>query len=298
MGLSGLDRRLLPALGRLSRGGLADRGPFRLLRDVPQLGLVLVLAVLAGDLALVGQRYDGGGEPSPALTATATDPGAAPGEGPTGGPDPGGGGPLPGTQVADYLAARAMALQDRAAQGRGTAGVAVVSFTSYLRPSELAGILGPGLSVAAVLVHVPVKAAQPVPTPGALLRPTVARPLGQLLGDVAAQLTKEGAANQHQGDTVTIYNEGNKQEKQGFYDEAARQALEAQTLRGDGTCVYAAVVSGTLGVFATAADRPMVRLVDPAPENTDPATLAAHGLLPEDTQVVQSLMGIDGFPPP
>lgn len=295
-GLAGLDRRYVPALARALRRPLVQRRPFRLLAELPQLGFVAIGLLLCVALAVVGQRL--GDRPDAA--ASAANPGGLPaGAAPTGGGSPAVG-PTPGTDLAAYLPGRQQELLARAGDGPDDAATAVVSLAAYARPGELAGLLGEGVTLRGVFVHVAVQEAGVVtPTPAGLLSLDPGASPADGLARLAEDLERQATDNQRQADSITqIFNPATQEQKDLFLREARVQRLEARTLREGGPCLYGAVLTATAGRLAALSVRPGVRLVDPAPEGLDPGRVRARALLPEDRDTVSAPETLPGLGAP
>lgn len=305
--LSSLDRRLLPGLAPFLR---AQRGPFRVLAELPQLGFVILGALICVALAVVGQRLGdtrqaaadanrhGGPPAGPAAAATAP---TAEQAIPSVLPDPVVG-PVAGTTLADYVPPRLQELRSRAVAAPDAPALAVVSLSAYVPASAVPDLLGAGVRVEAVLVHVPVAVAgKRSPTPAGVVAvpgdPASALRTG--LGRLADDLDRQARDNQGQADSITtIYNPSVQAQKDAFVQEAKVQRLEVATLRGGGPSVYAVLASGPTRALAAVVTRPRVRLVDLGAEGLVVADAEPHGLLPEDATAVSALERFDGLGAP
>ncbi len=290
--------RLPGRLRRLDDAGARGRlgGPLALLRDLPQLGLLVVALIVVAGGARVATRHRAASRQAaatqrdtlvpPTTTAVPTAPAPAPATvAPVLGPDA-------GTDVASYLAARGAAAQ---ALGRTLPGeqlLAVVSFTTLQRPSGVGAVVG-GLAVDAALVHVPVSVrGAPRPTASGVVRGVPGldeEALRRVLARQATALEVDAADDQRQGETTQPVNADIQAQVQDFFDEAAGAREQAAALRDDGACVYAVLVGGSAAELAAVALRPGVRLVDPATgPGLAPADAQPRGLLPTDTATVSA----------
>lgn len=288
--------RLPGRLRRLDDAGARGRlgGPLALLRDLPQLGLLVVALIVVAGGARVATRHRAASRQAaatqrdtlvpPTTTAVPTAPAPAT-VAPVLGPDA-------GTDVASYLAARGAAAQ---ALGRTLPGeqlLAVVSFTTLQRPSGVGAVVG-GLAVDAALVHVPVSVrGAPRPTASGVVRGVPGldeEALRRVLARQATALEVDAADDQRQGETTQPVNADIQAQVQDFFDEAAGAREQAAALRDDGACVYAVLVGGSAAELAAVALRPGVRLVDPATgPGLAPADAQPRGLLPTDTATVSA----------
>jgi len=286
---TGSRGRLPGRLRRLDDAGARGRlgGPLALLRDLPQLGLLVVALIVVAGGARVATRHRAESRQAAATqrdtlvppTTTAVPTAPAP-VAPVLGPDA-------GTDVASYLAARSAAAQ---ALGRTLPGeqlLAVVSFTTFQRPSGVGAVVG-GLAVDAALVHVPVSVrGAPRPTASGVVRGVPGldeEALRSVLARQATALDVDAADDQRQGETTQPVNADIQAQVQDFLDEAAGAREQAAALRDDGACVYAVMVGGSAAELAAVALRPGVRLVDPATgPGLAPADAQPRGLLPTDT---------------
>ncbi|MBK5308037.1 MAG: hypothetical protein JJD92_15230 [Frankiaceae bacterium] len=239
----------------------AARGPLALLRDVPQLGLLLIAAVFVAGSGIAlersGQRNAASKESSPdALIPTSL-------------------GPDPGTKVAAYIAAtrkRAVLLSTGSPDGVYTA---LVSFTSYQTAEQARRLLG-DLHVTRVLAHVQLPAAEVLPIP-------VTSALVEDVGVTFAEISKRKLRDRQEFVNLATSITGTTKEEvqfKAFYTEAARTAAKEAAAYGKScACLFAALVRGKARDLAALPSLPAVRAVDIGAG--EPDTLQIKPLLPE-----------------
>ncbi|MDO3687070.1 hypothetical protein [Micromonospora sp. C28ISP2-4] len=159
-------------------------------------------------------------------------------------------------------------------------GYALVSFGGYLTPARTAAALD-GTRVSAVVARVPLPGRQTeiVRIPAlSLPRDVVAGMAG-----VATRKDREAADYRSRAAATTA-----DPELRRVYDSGAEiAAREAEAYRAGCACVYAAVVSAGPDTLRALADRPGVRVVDPAPEVTRLDRTVFTPPLPEQRDVVR-----------
>ncbi|MCU1592506.1 MAG: hypothetical protein JWP11_3762 [Frankiales bacterium] len=245
----------------------AARGPLALVRDVPQLGFLLVAAVFLAGSGVALERSGssnraGTGKAGADLTIPTTL------------------GPAPGTSVAAYIAAtrkRAVILSQSSPDQLYTA---LVSFNRYLTPSQTRLVLG-RLEVKKVMAHVQLPNAEVLPIP---VTSTLVEDVTVTFGEVSKRKVRDrkeflGLAASITGDT--------KEERQFkvFYADAARTAAkEAAAYRANCACLFAALVSGKARDLAALPALSGVRAVDIGGGDAD--TLQVQPLLPEQKVTV------------
>lgn len=245
----------------------AGSGPLALLRDVPQLGLLLIAAVFVSGAGFALERSGGTrrttqtSEQLAAVTPTVL-------------------GPAPGTKVATYLAAvnkRAAAVSQAAPDGMFTA---LVSFQRYLTPKEAQALLGQ-LQVKRVLAHVQTVNAEvlPIPVPTTLVADV--DPALTAIGQRKLRDQKEFAAL---AATIAGTTREEKQFKAFYLQAAATAGREAKVYRAGCRCLFAALVRGKARDLASLPALAGVRAVDIGGGSDD--TLQVRPLLPEQTVTV------------
>lgn len=310
--LDDLDARLLPRaaarLGRLAhdlrarrerarqarpaglRGlrSLDDRyartGPLALVRDVPQIGFVVIAAVfLAGTGTAVSReaarnrRADQQTLQVPATQPTAL-PGEQEGQGDTAlGPEVGG-------TVKDYLAQADAGLRAAAAGSSRAPRTALVSFSSYLSQAQAEKALA-GDRVLRVYLRAPAggkDAAQlPVDVRGDLATTLAAAYAKARTGRLAAQKAYQGYV-----DSLQVVTKEDQAFKDLYAAFARSTGLEAQAYGSGCACVYAAVVSAAPKDLVALRARSGVRGVEVAAKGLGLAAVQLLPLLPEVKGVV------------
>lgn len=294
-GLRRLDDRLLPpAAGRLRRlvararqlqGRLTGPAaalradPWGTVRRRPEVGAAALVALLAvAGLALLLDRWSAG--PTPVTASTAA-PAAVPA--PTQVVSLG---PRAGERVSAYAAAAARRVSHYAAAHPRAATYALVDFTGYLTPAQLAAVVGAD-PLARAFVRAPspdaqlhvvsVAAAAAVPAQLTQLSQEAAREaLGfrQLLQVLLQSPAQSGSP------IVRLYRE-----------RTAQTEAEAKSFGPACPCVYAVLLRADGRALARLARVGGVRVVDPAPYRTPLDALATIALQPAETTVVPASEG-------
>lgn len=245
----------------------ARRGPLALLRDVPQLGLLLVAAVFLAGAGVALYQSDANSrtdtvrrQVETALPTTL--------------------GPAPGANIAAYVAGtrqRAAALSQGAPDRVYTA---LVSFSRYLTADQTRLLLGQ-LEVAKVLAHVQLPNAEVLPIP---VTSALAADVRTTFAAVSTRKIRD--RKEFLGLAATITSTA-KEEAQfrAFYLDAARTAgKEAAAYATDCACLFAALVRGKARELAALPALSGVRAVDFGGGNDD--TLQLQPLLPEQKVTV------------
>lgn len=236
--------------------------------------LVVGLILFAGSYVHL-QRY-------PELGTTASDrPGS--GSGAAGSPDgrPGlaGGavvvGPDDGEQLAPYIAERRDELAELADD---EIRVAVVSFADYLTAEQAADVVPDSLTPLEVELRLPDQQMEPLEVD---VDDGVDRAVTDALAAERERMAEEEAEFRELLESGTV-------EDEDFVAEFRAQLERLKAVRnlldtGAGT-VFAVVVRGPAGELQALAEAERVRLVDPAPAETDPAASTFYGLLPDDDE--------------
>ena len=263
----------------------AASGPLGLVRDVPQLGLLVVTAVfLAGSAAALTMRED-----AARPTSAREQPGAQglPTEL----------GPPVGSSVDEHLArARERALDAARSDPRGR-HLALVSLRDERSPAEVQQLLTrSSLPARRVYLRAPVPGGDlvdvlPVDVEGELLSP-VRRELAQA-AQRKAEEQREFTSLAESIDPGTA----EEREFRAFYEAAARTAgEEAAVYRGPCACAFAVVVEGTARQLADLATVPEVRGVELAARDAALEDLQISPLPPDVTGVVQAPAQVPGKP--
>lgn len=246
----------------------AARGPLALLRDVPQLGVLVVAAVfLAG--SIVALERSGSTHHHPATLrqqADATIPTTL--------------GPAPGTKVADYLAQTRKRAQLVSESAPDKIYVALITFTGYQTPAQARALLGE-LEVRKVMAHVQLPGAEVLSIP---VTAALVPDLSVAFAAIAQRKDNDRVEFANLVKTIT----GDTKEEltfKVFYLDASRTAgLEEKAYASRAcACVFAALVRGQARDLAALPGFPGVRAVD---LGGDDDTLQLQPLLPEQTVVV------------
>jgi len=284
MGLRQLDERLVPRLAERLRGLLygtpptrrrrsgplrrlddrfARRGPLAMVRDIPQLGvLVVATVILLGAGAAVAMTTPNAVRAREAAQAASSGPVAL--------------GPEVGSDAAGYLAGarrRAVELSRRDPDGRF---LALVSLVRPLTPSQSAALLvGSQLVVERAYIRAPVES-------------STVRPV-EVSGDVNSALNAEfAAAAQRRGDeqrALLKHADGlatTDPFRTTFESDARLAGLEAAAFRTPCGCVVALVISGRASELAELPALSAVRGVDLAASGARLQQLQIRPLLPAD----------------
>ena len=250
----------------------ASTGPLALLRDVPQLGLLLVAAVfLAGaGVALARSSPD-----------RATDRQQAAGEQAL----PLELGPPVGADVDDHFAtarAQVLALSDDAPDD---AFLALVSLVDEVTPTQAADLVaGSDLAVRRAYARAPVGGSAevlPVETSG-----EVAADLTALFTATADRRAEEQRELALLAASITAANDSERRFKDLYVADARTKGLEAAAYRTACACVLALVVEGTARQLAELTARPSVRGLEVARRGAELTALRVDALPPEVTGVL------------
>jgi hypothetical protein len=194
-------------------------------------------------------------------------------------------GVVEGQSVPTYLAAARHELAVLTNPSAPPAGDtwALVSLDNYVPPSRLPGLLDRA-GVAQVYARVPLPGVQ---------TQVVRIPVYRLPGDVSAGMV--AAARQRDQEQAEYLRLSGRLNGQGpttdrarhAYDAAAQAAgAEATAYRSGCACVFAAVIRAAPAVLQQIADRPGVRVVDPAPEVHSLDSTEFRAPLPEQSGTV------------
>jgi hypothetical protein len=160
---------------------------------------------------------------------------------------------------------------------------ALVSLTGYVPPGRLPALLA-GSGVAQVYARVPVP----------MVRTQVVRiPVYRLPGDVTAGMTaaavrrdQERAEYLELSDRLKGDGRNEQRTRRAYGAAAATAAAEATAYRSGCACVFAAVIRAAPAGLRQIADRPGVRVVDPAPEVRSLDNTEFRAPLPEQSGTV------------
>jgi hypothetical protein len=254
----------------------AGHGPLALLRDVPQLGLLLVAAVFLAGSGVALERSGSRQRQADARTQVAAQ-------------IPTTLGPAPGTNIAAYLDAtrrRAVLVSQTSPDGVYTA---LVSFTRYLTPNQTQLVLGE-LEVHKVLAHVQLPAAEVVPIP---VTSTLVQDVSVTFAAISKRKVRDRKEFLNLASSITGDTKEERQFK-AFYADAASTALkEARAYGQNCACLFAALVRGKARDLTTLTALSGVRAVDIGAGDDD--TLQLQPLLPEQKlTVTRPLAGAQG----
>lgn len=250
----------------------ARSGPLKLLRDVPQLGLLLVatvfLAAAGAALALSGpdavrERQQAEREASLPLTL----------------------GPGVGDQIDQHFAAareRAVDLSRREPDARY---LALISLNKALTPEEVGELLlESGLEVRRAYLRAPVPG-QPeeivFQTPG-----EVVAGLQRVFSEIAARKAEEQQDLLTTAKTIEAGTADEQAFKELYEADAKTAGQEAAAYRTGCACVFALVVEAEAAELAELPALPVVRGVELAPRSVDLAALDVRPLAPSEQGVV------------
>ena len=279
-------RRLLDSAGRGSAGarsiGLSagrprrpharssGTGPLALLRDVPQLGLLLVAGVLLAGAGIALARNDPGNDP---------------------GNEQAGGRALPldlgppvGVEADEYLAAageRAVALSQDSPE---RVLLALVSLSDEVTPAQAAELVaGSRVAVRRAYVRAPVGAdaeVLAVETPG-----EVAADLTALYAATAARRAVEQRELELLAASITAVDDRAQRSRERYAADARTRGLEAAAYRAGCSCVLALVVEGAARELVGLTALPAVRGLEVARRGAALTALRIEVLPPELTGV-------------
>lgn len=257
----------LPVILRLRR--LDDRwtaaGPLAVLRDVPQLGALLIGALLLVNGVTAGNRVDR--RPG----TEAAEPGAVedllPYDGTLG--------PGLGEKVPAYITETKVTLR-RYAPGRpdGTV-IAVISFDAYRTPEQVRDIVGP-LQVRRILYRPPVKLPEGQPRQAALQ--DVVNGSKKVFARHAIEREREARNLRGVIDT----NDHDPAQKAEDTKNEAIALREAKLLRGPCACIYGVVVRARLRLLMDALNLPGIRTIDISNVDAKLEEFTYTALLPEE----------------
>jgi hypothetical protein len=250
----------------------ASSGPLKLLRDVPQLGLLLVASVfLAGTgaaLALSGPeavRERQQAEREAALPLTL--------------------GPGVGDRIDPHFAAARERAVDLSRREPGARYLALISLNQALTPEELGELLKEsGLEVRRAYLRAPMPGEPEeivFQTPG-----EVVTGLQRVFSEIAARKAEEQQDLLGTAKTIEV----TTPEEQAFRDlyeaDAKTAGQEAAAYRTGCACVFALVVEAEAGELAELPALPVVRGVELAPRGVELAALDVRPLKPSEQGVV------------
>jgi hypothetical protein len=245
----------------------ANHGPLALLRDVPQLGVLLVAAVfLSGAGVALARSGADNREDTARQRAEATIPTML--------------GPAPGSSVAAYVAAtrkRAVLVSQAAPDGMYTG---LVSFSRYLTPEQTRLLLGE-LQVEKVLAHVQLPTAEVLPIP---VTTTLVADVQTTFRAIAQRKVRDRQEFTNLARSITGTAPDEKQFKAFYLDAAKTAGQEAAAYGKTCPCLFAALIRAKARDLAALPSLSGVRAVDIGGGNVD--TLQIQPLLPEQKVTV------------
>jgi hypothetical protein len=184
-----------------------------------------------------------------------------------------------GDSIPDYIEVSASRLAALAADEPDRVSYALVSFTRYLTPDEVAAMLrrAPGVTSVTAYARVPLPGRQTERVALSAIR--LPEELVAAMGQVAdrkeadAQAYVASAAQEPEGTLRQIY-----------ASNADVSRAEASAYRQFCACVFAVVVRGSATALSGLAEVADVRAVDPAPELLDPTRAVFSPPLPEQVE--------------
>jgi hypothetical protein len=179
-------------------------------------------------------------------------------------------GVAPGGSIPEYVEST----RTRLAAYSGEDTFALVTFNTYLEPTDLTGVLD-GFGVAEVIVRVPLPGEQTE-----IARLSASR----VPDDVLAGLDRLAARKAAEAiEYRKLATDGDLALRQNYADGARIAAAEADAMRRHTVCIYAAVVRAPAAALVAIAGRPAVRAVDPAPSLHDLSRAVFWPPLPEQS---------------
>lgn len=275
--LTGLSPRTLRALD----DRYANRGPLGMLREVPQLGFVVIgLVFLAGAGTAVSRQS---GQNNQIQTQAKEQDGRAP-VGTGGTVLPGLLGPSLGEQAETYLTAASLGLQRAGADHREVHRLALVSLTGYLTPAEAQRLFS-GIEVRRVYLRAQAAGSEAAQLPVEIKSDLLGELLVAYQSNAARRLTAQKEF-QNYVDTIAVTTPDEQAFKDQYAAFARSTGIEAQAYGTGCACVYAAVVESTQAMLLEVASRPGVRGVQIADAGEQLTDLEVSTLLPETTTTV------------
>jgi hypothetical protein len=264
----------LPVILRLRR--LDDRwtnaGPLAVLRDIPQLGAVLIGALVLANGATIRARL-------PERERLAQTPNATQSPGPFEIPDDGTLGPDLGDDVNTYIRDTKARLRSLAPGAPDSIVVAVVMFTAYRTPDDVASLVGT-LQVRQVFY----RADMPLPqgTPETVQVIDLVADTRKDMRRIAAVRTAEAKELRKVAATIT----NDAPQKREHEKDAAIYEHEARILRGRCPCVYAVAVRTRLRLLLDLLQSTSIRAIDVSNVDAKLEDFTFTALLPEEKTTV------------
>lgn len=244
-----------------------------LLREIPQLGALVIAVLVLVSGATVAQRS----EPRQELRADEVTDGAPASPGGSG--EGGLLGPAIGDNVPDYLDRADARLRDRFVADADERSFAVVSFERYLTPVEVAALLGDEVGGFRVFFRVPAPGLQTEVQDAAVKR---------LVPDTLAAFQQ--VATQRRADIGPLLEMARTTDDppfKAFYEMTAKAyQIEVDQLSKGCACVFGVVTNAANSDLREIRAKPAVRAVDLGPGGATLEVLTFRALLPEETVTV------------
>lgn len=302
MNLRDLDRRVLPVAARavarvrdrvvaLERPEVPSvreldhryggKAPLALVREVPQVGFVVIAAVLLAGIATARTQEAANTRRDQAASQTVDAPPQQTGSGPADTVLDGDDvlGPLVGAVTSAYEADAARELDTVADEDPDGRRAALVSLDAYQTPAQLVQLLG---TVDVRRVYLRAKAAGKNATQASVdIKGGLLADLNKAYASTATQ--RATAAKEFQGYVDTI--DGTSADEQSFKKLyaafATANTVEAQQYRSGCACVFSAIVEADATQLKALSEVAGVRAVEVAGPGLDVGGLQVHPLLPE-----------------
>jgi hypothetical protein len=244
----------------------ASSGPLGVVRDVPQLALLVVAAVfLSGTAAAVWLT-----EPADEAGPTPR-PGSVLRQAPLG--------PPPGAEVEQHLSQTRAVVESLAAQRPEATHLALVSLTGYVPAADVAQLVdGTGLQ-RVYLRPQGVEGAETVEVP--LAGSASASVLPALCTATSTRKSADAEALRSLATSLEATTPEQELQRSDFESQAARAEAEAEAYAGACVTAFGVVVEGPARVLAQLLDRDGVRGVEVAPAGVSVLDLDVRPLLPE-----------------
>ncbi|MDP9101321.1 MAG: hypothetical protein M3N21_04150 [Actinomycetota bacterium] len=256
----------LVALRRLD-DRFARRGPLGFVRDVPQIGLLVALAVFVAGAGLALARSGGSARlPSPPFQV-APIVAASPLLGP----------PI-GSTVDAYISRARQRAAAVSAQTPDGQYLALVSFAAYFTPTQIRVLMGP-LLVRRAYLRSPRSGPNPeiLPVPVMDLVPDLRKAYGAL----AVRKGVEQREFRKLAESIVVKTKEEAQFRSFYLAAAVTAGKEAAAYRAGCACVFEVVVSGPARILAGLPNLQGVRAVELAAMGAEASTLRVLPLLPE-----------------
>lgn len=187
-------------------------------------------------------------------------------------------GPSPGQPIPAYIESAKAALAQRAQGQPKETSFAVISFNSYLKPTQIDALL-------ATQQLTPAETQWRLPLPGeppqtAEVTSTVAEAIGKAMSTVTVELATRAQDLDNYAKEAAL-----AEERAQFAEDAKAMRQLVDALKADPAIVHAVVVRGANAGLLEVAKSPDVRLIDLGSAGANPQTHSFAGLRPEQTEV-------------